>query len=427
MTERACHFEDVPTGATGAVAGTVVGVWDDLLAVYDETDTLSNSSELAARAAEVAAAWVQANSTPRDHAILTGLRSDILPGSQVREVVWRDNGDGKGFITEYASYAPKVDAEGGGGAIDAIKPSILARRLPPSYPRIANIVQVYHSGGTQGDTVSANADGFHAGRLRRWVAGAMAILGDCWIRFVDDHDNLNGDVSATDGDLFGPGRLCGIETSAGSTLPVYLVRRGENTFRLLRGTSTEHMGQTTDWQIAVTVSWFQGADPGATVIVHDPAHSWQDVPTGSEVLAFYNEADERYEVLHADRVVLHARATLDGPLCAETSMVAISWVEGLIAGEFLLPPDTEPTVVINPRKHAGLSSDTVTLRRADNNMPNPTWEIVDVDLHEYEYVSDVFIDGLEVKQRKKTGYHEICSTDETVETIDTAESCEEEE
>jgi hypothetical protein len=196
-----------------------------------------------------------------------------------------------------------------------------------------------------------------------------------------------------------------------------------NPTRLLRGTSTEHMGETTDWQIEVTVSWFQGADPGATVIVHDPAHSWQDVPTGSEVLAFYNESDARWEVLHADRVFLYARATLDGPLCAETSMVDVTWVEGLVTGEFQLPPDTLPTVVINPRKHAGLSSDTVTLRRINNDMPSPTWEIVDVDLHLVETVIDVYLDGLDLKKKTREIYTEVCSTDETASTIDSGEEC----
>lgn len=201
----------------------------------------------------------------------------------------------------------------------------------------------------------------------------------------------------------------------------------ERAAQLIRFTATQYMGQGTDWQLQSTsVDWYdwQGIDPGSTITIHDPNHSWQDVPTGAQGVAYYNNKDSRYEVLHADRVVQEGRATLNGALCAETSMVAITWVEGIVNGEFQIEPDTLPTTAINPRKHAGLSGDTVTLRRINNNMPNPDWEIVDVDKHLIEYVTDVELDGLDLKQTKREGYMEICTVDETVTTIATGtEEC----
>jgi hypothetical protein len=180
------------------------------------------------------------------------------------------------------------------------------------------------------------------------------------------------------------------------------------------------------------VTWFdwQGRDPGSTVIVHDPAHSWQDVPTGSDVLAFYNNKDARYEVLYAERVFQEGRAVLANPLCAEPSMITVSDFEGIANGNFLLPPDTLPTTgIINPRGHAGLSGDTVTIRRADNNMPSPTWEIVDVDHHVVQPIVELRLDGLNYQYRTRDIYTEICTTDpnEWTTWVEGDDECPEEE
>lgn len=204
---------------------------------------------------------------------------------------------------------------------------------------------------------------------------------------------------------------------------VQLMDFGGSGIRLLRGITNEYMGATTAWAVEVSVGWFQGTDPGGTVVVHDPDRCWVDVPSASDVLAFYNETDDRWEVLHAERVYYEARAVLDDPLCAETSAIAISSFMGLEAADFLQPPDTTPTVAINPRMHAGLSGDGITLRRANNDPDDPIWEIVDVDHHAVDVVVDVYLDGIDLTQKKRTIYIEACDTDETPSTIDTGTNC----
>lgn len=93
------------------------------------------------------------------------------------------------------------------------------------YP-LANIVQVHHGSGSAGDTKAANADGYHPGRVKRMVSGTLTTIETCWIRFVDTHDSSSGNIDAIEDDYYGPARLGGLATSGGSTLPLYLVRKG---------------------------------------------------------------------------------------------------------------------------------------------------------------------------------------------------------
>ena len=233
-TERATNWSTDGAGSVSSNASGVTGaqgvrpLWDDLPRVLDENNTIENSAAISTRAAARAARYALRMGVDPKHRVHRGLLNDILPGAQVRAVLWRSWGDGT--VTEFTAGADLVSGPDFAPLSLPAHENYLApdlgRRSYPNYPRIANVVQVYHSAGTQGTTVSANADGFHPARVRRWVAGAMATLEDCWIRFIDDHDNADGDVDATDGEFYGPGRLCGIETSNGQTLPVYLVRKG---------------------------------------------------------------------------------------------------------------------------------------------------------------------------------------------------------
>jgi hypothetical protein len=201
----------------------------------------------------------------------------------------------------------------------------------------------------------------------------------------------------------------------------------ERPAQLIRGTSS---GSWSDWQIPVAVSWFdwQGLDPGSSVMVHDPAHSWRDVPSGSEIIAYYNNKDERYEILHGQRVYRYARATLTDPMCGDT-MAGIDSFEGLSTGDYIQPPEDAPTTASNPRRHAGLSGDTVTLLRIDNNLPNPTWEIIDVDKHVMQPIVGLQLDGLEYQYRTHDIYTEICTTDpnEWVTWLEGDDECPDEE
>lgn len=231
----------VATGVAGAAG--VKPIWDDLPQVRGENGTISNTSDLATRLTTRATRYAARMNVPEAHKIYAGLTSTIVPGGKVRAVIWRNYDDGKtntlgGTVTEYIA-GPAIAADLTGNAKfgdtlpvqeETFGPPDIARKSYPNYPRLPNIVQVNHSGASAGDTVAANADGFHKGRVRRWVAGEMAILEDCWIRFVDDHDNLDGQVDSVQGELYGPARLCGIATSGGETLPVYLVRQSAGSY-----------------------------------------------------------------------------------------------------------------------------------------------------------------------------------------------------
>lgn len=99
------HEEDVATGASGAEEGTVVVLHDDLIARTDADGTVSNTSELSARANEVAQDYYNKldKSWERLRRHYSGLITTILPGSEVREVVWRDYGNAN-LVTEFRNH-----------------------------------------------------------------------------------------------------------------------------------------------------------------------------------------------------------------------------------------------------------------------------------------------------------------------------------
>lgn len=85
---------DVATAIEGAVAGTVLGIWDSEPARYDFDDAaVSNSAALATRAAEVAANWLAIHNVSKGRKVYGEIIADILPGEEVRAVEWRNSGD----------------------------------------------------------------------------------------------------------------------------------------------------------------------------------------------------------------------------------------------------------------------------------------------------------------------------------------------
>lgn len=244
-TEQAFGFVDVATGAADAQPGTVVGLWDDLPRVLDEDNQHANSADITARANERAANWLAERSAGQPQLIaLPGIRSDLKPDHNVKAVLWRAWGPGGGgTATEIVNHVGLPRRIAGGdcllrgiewsprvAAADNFAPPDLARRSYPNTPRLINAVEVWQSPAqAAGAHVAANADGLFPGRVRRWVAGSLAALEPCWIRPIDlpggpspDESNL---VTLRHGDKL-IGRLSGIETSAGVTRPIYLVRAG---------------------------------------------------------------------------------------------------------------------------------------------------------------------------------------------------------
>lgn len=130
---------DHTTGTDGAMSGTVTPLWDDLPAIYDTAGSLTNSSALATRAAEVGANYVNmlTISNARMKRIYTGLVDTILPGSEVKEVIWRDYGDG---VKTEIWCAPTLQEPTRGQCQDWIgEPGLAEWLMPPDLGRATEV------------------------------------------------------------------------------------------------------------------------------------------------------------------------------------------------------------------------------------------------------------------------------------------------
>lgn len=220
--------KDHSTGITGAQAGSVLVVWDDLPATFNAAGTNTNSAALQTRADEIGAN-IEARIDLADERLrkqYSGLATTILPGAQINEVRWRDFGDDIGLVTEI-KQGPSAGFAGAMPVAEHLLSPDLDRATHPLYPRLPQPVQVDDGASSSGVELTANGDGLFPGFVLRWAAGGWSTLEDCWIRPTDL--SITG-VEATvvmlrQKDRF-VGRLSGIETSGGSTRPVYLVRSG---------------------------------------------------------------------------------------------------------------------------------------------------------------------------------------------------------
>lgn len=163
----------------------------------------------------------------------------------------------------------------------------------------------------------------------------------------------------------------------------------------------------------VTASWHQGIAPGTTITVHDDQGRFPDSVSGCKGVAWRSEyADPNnpgtpyYKVVSCQRVAIFASATLSGDTCGST--MSISGFAIKAVGGFVASPPTTPTTVSNPCGHAGLNGDTLLLRRTNNTMPNPSWEVIDVSLHAKTVMIDVQVSGLTLQKKSVTAYVEVC-------------------
>jgi hypothetical protein len=92
---------EVATDAESAEPGTHVTLHDDLSAFYDVGGTLTNSADLAARAAARAAEYVQRMSVDPLSRAYSGAHPDLAPAAQLSAAVYEDRGgeDGLGVRT----------------------------------------------------------------------------------------------------------------------------------------------------------------------------------------------------------------------------------------------------------------------------------------------------------------------------------------
>lgn len=236
-------FYQTDTVATNVTDGHgTQALWDDLPAIIDENGQDENTADINTRNSNIALRYKTRNSVVSRHRIHYGLfGTDYLPGGQIRATLWRNWGlkDAKentvgSTVTEFiagtnllAGFSPGESVSGFhdlGLYNEAYLPPDLERNTFPNYPRIANIVQIWHDSAIPGEGVDATqAYGLHKGRVRRWVNNSMDVMEECWVLIVNDYDNKLGKVKMKQGACLGPARLSGITTDEGQTLPVYTV------------------------------------------------------------------------------------------------------------------------------------------------------------------------------------------------------------
>jgi len=242
MVNGAHVFGSVNTNKTGAVSGTELPVWDDLDAEYDEDNSLANSADISTRQARRKALWLSQANNLLEHKGYAGIIKSVLPGSEIRVMLWRHWGDEYGTVTEIMSH-PRlpvaVDAAGEpqgvkwSPVIENVQAPDISRKHAPTYPRLPNIVRIeggewgFEGSGSgspgKGNRITANSSGFFPGKVRRWRSGDLVEYEDCWVKFVnDDGDNCYTDYDVRVGQMY-YGRLSGMETHNSDRYPLYTV------------------------------------------------------------------------------------------------------------------------------------------------------------------------------------------------------------
>lgn len=229
---------DVATNRTGAIAGTVVPLWDDLPALTLHDGSISNSSDCSTRATARATEWLAQQDTPPWSRRYSGCLTDFVPGAQVLEVCWHQMSIAAGYVTDVGAGSNSGPAPNSRLVLPAptwrenLAAPDMARRQFPVYPRTDQIVQPWDGSASAGALLTPNADHVVAGRVMRYVNGSFAALEDCWLMVM----SLGSGTSATeetDIDLVAGdrlmGRLMGNFTSSSVTKPLYLVDASSTT------------------------------------------------------------------------------------------------------------------------------------------------------------------------------------------------------
>jgi hypothetical protein len=279
MTSVSGFYIDVPTGIKGALAGTVLPLWDNTPAVKphgsDHTDAaILNLADLQAIATKRVQSWLNRRGADKDsraHTVWAGLHA-IRPASNIRRVIWRDFGSAdEGLVTEAMTY-PRIDVgevdlskkngggffgdfeaedyDGGGTANEHFQAHDFARKTAVNYPRLPNFVQI-----TIGNADTANCgDGTSGGNFNNFLrpyegsaifggkvlryrpkTAGIETLEDCWILVIGEtpgceKGQFTGARVRLNEILYG--RLSGMYVAKsgahkGLRLPLYVVRANE--------------------------------------------------------------------------------------------------------------------------------------------------------------------------------------------------------
>lgn len=111
-SDEGCGYQidsvSVDTSLTGAVSGTKIPWVGGFDAHYGNNQTLTNASDEADRAAQVAAKYAASyEGWQRMRRLYSGIVTGILPGARVSETTWRDFGDG--LVTEVKRFFDPVE------------------------------------------------------------------------------------------------------------------------------------------------------------------------------------------------------------------------------------------------------------------------------------------------------------------------------
>jgi len=181
--ERAAHHIDISTEL--GTAGTIVHLWDDLTLAFDESDQPSNLAELQARANQRADNYVQRLQTPKQHKLLVGIDTSVLPGGEVRQILWRHWGESLGgTITEISSGTEIPGTETFSGTQqETLPPAPDLQRGFPTFPRLTNAIEIVGPVEEEepGQSLTPNQDNMWFGNIRRYVGGSVQTLESCLV------------------------------------------------------------------------------------------------------------------------------------------------------------------------------------------------------------------------------------------------------
>lgn len=297
----------VPTGLP-SIAWNVLTVQDDMIALS------TNQAALSTRAAEVAAAKIEQLTAMRSRRLYQGLIDDILPGSEVACVWWRNFGDG--YCTEVLKSPVRSPSPEFGSPLAALDVAHHLRRLYTNEECVVRFSSAPTIGEQQGSYVVPDEDTqLYDGEILELnpLTSEWTVTGQCWLRLMDAGEDLPIKLVGT----VRPGRFFGATTFASQTLPIVGVHLGAT---LYSGVGAG------GWTVAL-----DGEADSPTVSVQES----DAVAAANTIYPAIREGDAVYMILQDG--VFHVVQTAPPPACMSpdydgTDSIAIWSGGGMICG-----------------------------------------------------------------------------------------------